>query len=493
MRRLALLVCALVLAGCASDPGTQSVGDAAPAAAPATPGGELPPGCGLDRAAFVHGADGAPATPAPGATLGVGCMSVTRWGTGEPSLGLTGKGTLFLYPAFQAPTESTSAAAQFTGMGIAVSADQGASFERHRSEVGGVVNFHPYTADPFMYVDPYTDRVFMEDLVVPPFNCANLSYSDDDGQTWTQTLGGCLVWDHVGYGSGPPTVSQTRGYPVVVQRCAITLVATTIASYASGCQKSLDGGATWEAPGDPAFLFGNDGQPYLPSTCFGAVHHVFVDFRGWTWLGRGWCGNNGRNDPYVALSKDEGATWQRIRIHDGPIAGHDVGLGVDPAGNAYAMWIDGEAQVPVLSVSTDDGQTWSEPMRVAPDDVAVAGAFSLAPGGVGKAALSYVAVLASDPLNSHAVMAAAYGLDTDAPAIHTAVLTTPHEPLQAGGSCADAFCSGQADFLDATIAPDGTAWGSFVHGPNLAGGHLWGAPSLWDESDPDGVYGGWLA
>ena len=91
---------------------------------------------------------------------------------------------------------------------MARSVDEGEQFTRHFSEIEGLANFHPYTADPFMYVDPYTDRVFMEDLAMPPFNCANLSFSDDEGATWTQTVGGCAVWDHVGWGSGPPTVSS---------------------------------------------------------------------------------------------------------------------------------------------------------------------------------------------------------------------------------------------------------------------------------------------
>jgi hypothetical protein len=33
-------------------------------------------------------------------------------------------------------------------------------------------------------------------------------------------------------------------------------------------------------------------------------------------------------------------------------------------------------------------------------------------------------------------------------------------------------------------------WGSYAS-PYAAAGRLWGAPSLWDPSDPNGVYGGW--
>lgn len=472
------LALALVLAGClgGAGEGPDDAGGSQPAFDAAQ--GDVPPGCDEARPAVAHGPGGAPAAPA--GPLGLPCFAVTPWGTGEPSLGVTSAGTLFIYPAFQAPSEAAQAAEQFTGMGIARSTDQGDSFERLHSEVAGALNFHPYTADPFMYVDPYTDRVFMEDLAVPPFNCANLSYSGDEGATWTQTLGGCLVWDHVGYGSGPPTVSQTRGYPAVIQRCAITAVATTVASYASGCQKTLDGGATWEPPGDPAFLFGPDGLPYAPSTCHGAVHHVFVDHRGWTWLGRDWCATG----PWVALSKDEGATWTRFHVDDTPLVWHDVAVGADSAGAAYAFWISNEER-PLLAVSLDDGATWSAPMDIAPPGVTAAGNANLAPAGAGKAGFTYAAEV--DGLTGvHPVMAAGYGLDTATPVFHTAIAA---EPINAG-TCSGGLCDGQADFLDATVGPDGTVWGSYA-APYLSAGRLWGAPSLWDASEPDGVYGGW--
>jgi hypothetical protein len=487
--RVLLAVAAfLLLAGCLGPHGPAS----APAPAAASSGalsGEAPPGCDASRPAAVHGPNGAPA--AWNGPVGLPCLVSTVWGTGEPSMGLTSDGALFLYPSYQAPTEALTPAEQFTGLAMARSQDQGKTFTRQFDDVAGAANWHPYTADPFMYVDPYTDRVFMEDLAAPPFNCSNLSYSDDGGDTWTQSVGGCLVWDHVGYGSGPSTLGDLQGYPAVLQRCAITYVMTTVASEASGCQKSLDGGATWQPPGDPAFLFGYDGSPYVPSTCHGAVHHVFVDFRGWTWLGRGWCGTGGRNDPYVALSKDEGATWTRFRIDDEAVAGHDVGLGVDPAGTVYAFWTRARDRMPVLAVSHDDGATWSDPLVVAAPGVTSAGSISISPGGVGKAALFYAATVEADGGKTvQGVAAAAYGLDGPSPVFQSAFVSTPEEPLQSG-NCADGFCDGQADFLDASVSPDGTAWGSFVKEDRLSAGRIWGAPSLWDEDDPNGVYGGW--
>jgi hypothetical protein len=476
VRRVAALLALLLTAGCL-DSGPDEEGAQGDGRFYGALSGDAPPGCDPTRPAFVHGPGGAPVSWT--GPVGIPCLVSTVWGTGEPSLGLTSDGTLFVYPAFQAPNEALTPVEQFTGMGIARSKDSGDTFDRLHSNVAGVANWHPYTADPFMYVDPYTDRVFMEDLAVPPFNCANLSYSDDLGETWTQKLGGCLVWDHVGYGSGPATVS-TPSYPVVIQRCAITYIATTLASVASGCQKTLDGGATWEPPGNPAFLFGPDGLPYVPSTCHGAVHHVFVDHRGWTWLGRDWCGTG----PWVALSKDEGATWTRSHVHPEGLVWHDVAVGADAGGTAYAFWMSSEGR-PLLSVSKDDGATWSQPWDIAPPGLLTAGMSNLAPAGFGKAGFTYAATFEGMD-GVHAVMAAGYGLDTDAPVFQTAVAAEPIHP----GGCSGGVCDGQLDFLDASVAADGTVWGSYAS-PNAAAGRLWGAPSLWDPADPNGVYGGW--
>lgn len=436
----------------------------------------LPPTCSATQIGIVHGFEAN--ISAEPLLVGVGCLTTTQWGGGEPTVGLTSKGNLFLYPAWDNPSMVPPAPGQFVGgLGLARSTDEGATWTRHLSMVGPV-NWHAYTADPFMYVDPATDRIFMEDLMVPPFNCSNLSFSDDEGLTWTQTLGGCLVWDHVSYGSGKPVTSRPTGYPNVVYRCAITYVMTTLASFASGCQKTLDGGRTWQPPGEPAFLFGPDG-PYAPSTCHGAHGHITVDLRGWVWLPRGWCG-----DPYVAVSKDEGATWTRHMIHDEPMAGHDGNIAVDANGVAYYFWINRDA-LPYLSVSRDDGKTWSEPRNVAPPGVTATGMPNLEAGGAGKIAISYLANLESAS-GVHAVMTVGYGVDTDEP-VFQSVFANPPDKSVANGNCRGT-CPGQADFLGLAIGPDGTPWMSVMNRGHLSATRLYGAPSLWDESDSNGPY-----
>lgn len=459
-----MLLLLVPLAGCLQDAPDE------PEIVPEAPSGMLPPGC-QDRPAIVHGPGAADVAP------GVPCLVETMWDTAEPSLGVAADGSLFLYPAYEAPVDALADADQFTGMGIARSRDGGATFERLTSNIGPA-NYHPYTADPYMYLDPYTGRVFFEDLIVPPFNCASVSYSDDNGATWSQGVAGCGVFDHVGWASGPPAVSDPS-YPVVLQRCAISYGLTYTASLGTACQRSLDGGVTWDLPGDPPFLFGPDG-PYVPPSCSGAAHHPYIDHRGWTWIARRWCDGAA----WVAVSQDEGATWAQHRIADDGGIYHDVAIGVDTVGNAFAFWIDSDGR-PVIAVSKDDAATWSDPLDIAPPGVVQAGMVSLAPGGRGKAAFTYVATLEDAP-DTHGIVTAAYQLDA-APRFHSAIVTTADDPLEPGG-CSGGTCSGQVDFLDATIGPDGTAWGSFTHNTYVAAGRIWGAPSLWDVDDPNGPY-----
>src|SRR5947209_4813434 len=52
---------------------------------------------------------------------------------------------------------------------------------------------HSYSEDPYLYVDPRTSRIFATDYLLP---CYEMSYSDDNGRTWTTTVTACDIFDH---------------------------------------------------------------------------------------------------------------------------------------------------------------------------------------------------------------------------------------------------------------------------------------------------------
>ncbi|HEX9816476.1 MAG TPA: sialidase family protein [Candidatus Thermoplasmatota archaeon] len=434
-------------------------------------GGPLPPGCDESRAAVTHTFDAvARNIDISGA---VGCITTTQWVSAEPTIGFTSQGTLYLFPAalrtLDAPPEY-----QLRDLGLAQSLDQGASWNRIQPRAGPA-NWHSTTLDPFLYIDPTTNRIFLDDLVGP---CSFFSFSDDEGRTWTNSAAGCVAADHQSIAAGPPVTSRPTGYPNIVYRCAINYGAIQ-QSHGSNCQKSLDGGFTWQPPGGPSYLFGPDGEPYQPGECDGLHHHPTVDHRGWLWVPRGWCGV-----PYVAISKDEGATFTRHEISKTGALGHDAGVAIDPSGIAYYFWIGPEGR-PLLSISKDDAQSWSAPRDVAPDGVTAAGMPNVRAGAPGKIAISYLANFGDEQV--HSVITAGYNMGSNEPVFLTVIANAADQPV-ASGPCNGARCPGQYDFLGMAISPDGTPWMSVVSQDYLGAARLFGAPSLWDVADPNGPY-----
>jgi len=74
----------------------------------------------------------------------------------------------------------------------------------------------------------------------------------------------------------------------------------------------------------------------------------------------------GGHSVYVAVSKDFGTTWESKLVFQGPVGAlydHVFSwLAVDADGNIYTTWSDGENIY--YSFSTDQGDTWSRPIRV---------------------------------------------------------------------------------------------------------------------------------
>jgi hypothetical protein len=163
--------------------------------------------------------------------------------------------------------------------------------------------------------------------------------------------------------------------------------------------RSDDGGRTWSAPvqvsdagrqrvGAPALAVDGDGNPAV----------LYVDYGDDRW---DWQNLSGRYEGTFSLvftrSGDRGQRWEPGRVVDAdivPTGRFLVYLPVSPGfaiasnGDLYAVWADGRAGDPdiLLRRSTDDGKTWSKPVRVnrgtagdgVPQDMPSVG---VAPGG----------------------------------------------------------------------------------------------------------------
>jgi hypothetical protein len=418
----------------------------------------------------------------------------------EPTIGVTRKGGVFYFPAF-------SAFSNVAEDSVMRSADQGATWQQIKPSLAGQ-NTHRINFDPYLYVDPVTSRVFLDDLA--NVACSALSWSDDEGASWTHAAAGCMETDHQTLFAGPPRTSTTVGYPNVVYRCAINAVALAGASTMSTCQRSLTGGGSWLPPGQPAFV----SQARAPP-CDGALGHGFVDAKGVVYLPKGYCGQ-----PWLAMSKDEGLTWQRVQVANNGMSkqgsaesgaeSHEAGVGVDALGNVYYDWIATD-RLPYLAVSRDGGSTWSPPISMAPPGVNEASLPALIAGGVGKIASVFMGSSNSPgaPFSGDYAHTTWDGYITlsfnalDRQPTFEAVSVNPASDPLGRGTCLSIRCGNVGDFLDVRISPDGSAWAAFVdtctktckdEGATKndeqegAVGRAWGGPSLWDASDPNGPY-----
>ena len=358
----------------------------------------------------------------------------------------------------------------------------------------GSASQHLLTQDPFLYLDPRTGRIFSDDLILP---CSQLSFSDDAGRSWTSQVVGCDQTDHQNIFAGPVPKggATTTGYPDVVYYCAMNAggLYGGPTSHATTCAKSLDGGQSFTITGPPPYTddpSAKTGAFGIPGACDGGTGKGTVAPDGTIYLPRGWCGR-----PYVAISTDEGQSWQRVQVSSLGMntmatgtPDHNAAVGVDAKGTVYYAWVARNRQ-PYLSVSRDRGRHWSTPVDVAPPGPHQANQPSIAVGAPGRVAISFVgsttAPAAPFPddgtcnitATSCPDYASAYAKATwngylvqtvnalsSAPTFVGGAVNDPRRPL-IRGECGPGKCQQEYDFLHAVINPkDGTPWATYVDG-----------------------------
>jgi hypothetical protein len=442
----------------------------------------------------------------------------------EPSLGITPSGEIFvntLSPFVVVETPVRRITPQSGA--VSRSVDGGRSWQEVSPRVADRKTHTFPTQDPYLYVDPATGRIFQSDLR-PPANCSDLSFSDDLGETWTNTVVGCDQTDHQNIFAGPPPPNgpQPSGYPNIVYYCAVNGGIQADFSTATTCSRSTDGGRTFVLTGEPAYVdktgqAGGEKPEYLgiPGHCSGATGHGFAAPDGTVYLPRGHCGQ-----PFLAISRDAGATWERVQVADNGMntarngaSDHEAGVVADEFGNVYYTWV-GRDRHPYLAVSRDRGATWSAPMDVGAPGLRQALNPGIALGAPGKVAIAYMGSTnasgppfaddincsehpdcAKAPTNFDGVTydgwvtQTANALEAD-PLFYSGTVNDPREPLVRGRCGPIVRCQQQFDFSDVQISPaDGSAYAAFV-GPCEASGCLGegivgrfvGGPSLTSRS-----------
>jgi len=376
----------------------------------------------------------------------------TGYGSWEPSLGILKSGSIFF-----------SARNTNVDPGVVRSRDGGRTWEE-KTPVQ-----HEISLDPFVWVDEVTGRVWANDIE-GSVTCPPLSYSDDEGETWT-TSTVCGQFDHQSLFSGPPATSTPTGHPHVAYFCAITGGALAGSSTMTGCSRSRDGGTTFIPGASNPFPArqapeGYDENPW----CDGAAGHGTTGPDGTVYLARGWC-----LEPYLAVSRDEGDTWERIRLPGDLLApgSHEANVAVDRAGTVYVTWVDAKRRA-VVTYSRDGAKTFVDPIDVTPPGTSQASLPNIDAGDAGRIAVTFLAGTHSPDApeesktwNGYIVTSA--NMTAAQPVFHGGPINDPADPLWRG-SCDTTRCGNIGDFLDVEITPDGTPIAALVDSCPTDGG-----------------------
>jgi len=472
MRSLPLLAAALsimaVLSGCFGNSTTSTTGTMTKSATAAA--NVLPP-----PVPYYANPDGpVPASAFPGQLPVFQERYILQRGGGEPTVGINKNGDI-IFPTIA--FDINAAGQSFPSTRVMISHNEGLNWTDSSPVLAGgqggrvpVVRANPASLDPYVYADPVTGRLFNIDLnlAVGGF----LSYTDDGGKTWTSQPGCCgiPVDDHQSLFSGPATtlVPVSPLYQRILYFCINQIGATT-------CTHSLDGGLSWSA-GVPAYPGveppGGDNQG--GGVCGGLSGHGHASEKtGTVFVPKGQCGK-----AEVARSTDNGLSFTDIVVDQSVgMPDHEAIVSTDKAGNVYYFFLDKDT-LPRVSVSRDDGLTWSPPLNVTVPGVTAAKFPSIVAGDTGKIAFLYLGT--TTPHGHHvadtyqgngtlkypdelqnATWAAYVGVSLNAldehPVFATVTAHDPVDPLDRGacsGRCFGTVNGGMYDFLDIDIKPD---------------------------------------
>jgi hypothetical protein len=306
---------------------------------------------------------------------------------------------------------------------------------------------HILDVPPWMDVDPQTQRIWFA-TVLPDLCGAEISWSDDGGRSWaTNPIVGCPAMgsERVSEGPAPAGGMRPRGYPHVVYYCANL---SDLSPSNLWCYRSLDGGRSF------SFTGGFPDPPPEPGC--GTEHPArpgAVGREGYLYFPVFQCGQLS-----IAISRDEGATWQRVHIVPTNVQDlYTTSVAVDRGGSVYLVWIAAGGK-PLLSTSRDHGRTWSQPVAIAPPLIRNAEMIAIAARNAGQLAVSYLANTDGGPLLDGWLSQTRNAL-TRHPLWFAAPLNDPHTPLI---DMRDRTMFGDRLFFTTdTFAPAGTPWAAF--------------------------------
>jgi hypothetical protein len=412
------------------------------------------PGCDPARSAIAHRAGGVALKPQPtGAPTP--CMTFTGPTTDSAAIGVTETGTVFYGPIEQQDPNPVPAPEKILMPTIvARSTDLGASWERIVPDSGGLpASTHGGLTD-WLSVDPETSRVW---YATPAAPCgATASWSDDEGATWGYNPNtGCPAQgaNALIEGPAPQGGEQPTGYRHVVYYCANAgEVPLGDQSYLA-CYVSRDGGASF------AYAGGTPDQIPPRAECGDVVRETRVGTVGRDgnlYFPQNVCGDG--TALRLAISDDEGASWHYLPIMETEIQDlYPPAIAADADNNLFLAW-KGAGALPFLTISRDQGVSWSPPLQVGAPGVTQIRRLALSARGPGHIEVSYLGSTDAGATFNAYITESRNALDAT-PTFWSASVNDPSTPVALGtetGTFGD-----RIQFLNNMIGPDGTPWAAF--------------------------------
>ena len=345
-------------------------------------------------------------------------------GAGEPSLGVNGKTGAMMYQAYASTykivVNPTTGAATWTDVTPPTSS---------------------FNIDPILATDRESGRTFAGGLAG---ECSALSYSDNDGASWTQMGNACAgVFDHQSIGGGAWKGAAPLGatYNRAVYYCAQN-------GY-DACVTSTNGGLTFGAP------------VVVGGACGGLHGHVKVAPNGTAYLPTSHCGGKQGG----GITTNNGASWSSYTIPGStePATGFDPSVAITPDNTVYQAWQHGNNR-PYVARSTTNGATWDRvtDLSTTMDPPIVNSTFQSATAGDnGRVAVAYLgSTTPGNPFSNswHGVWDLYVSTTYDGGLTWTTVKATS-DPVQRGWMCADGTACGSGrnllDFMDINTTKDG--------------------------------------
>jgi hypothetical protein len=342
---------------------------------------------------------------------------------GEPSLGVNGNSGAMMYQSYASTYKVTVNAA-------------GTPTWSDVSPPTSVFNI-----DPILATDRTTGRTFAGGLAG---ECSALSYSDNDGGSWTQQGNACAgVLDHESIGSGPWHGAAPLGstYNRAVYYCA--------QNGNDACATSSNGGLTF-------------GQPVLVNGACGSLHgHIKVSADGTAYLPNAHCGGLAGG----GITTNNGSAWNSYTIPDSsePANGFDPSVATTPDNTLYEAW-QGAHNHPMVAVSKTHGSSWTTPVDLGAtmSPAIVTSTFqAVTAGDNGRVAVAYLgSTTGGDPFAASwpGVWDLYVSYTYDGGTTWTTVKATT-DPVQRGWMCASGTSCGSGrnllDFMDANVLKDG--------------------------------------